>query len=618
MVVPYVTLPASPNALMAFAPNGSLYVVSGYGGPTAPVLRVAGTNSATPGAITDTGVRSDYSLAIGEALPNGEAKSLIVHQGLDLKLIDIATKAETVLGSGGMVAGTSGPDGCLYMTTGDTVYKLSNSGGGCTFASTSPSPSLSLALAAGSPSPVQGGSQTIVATLRNVLAPADIPVFFSVIGANAQPKLVRADANGLATLSYTATFVGQDRIQANATVAGSSLTSNRIELNWASGRHTTFLTLNPSPKGGTSGQPVTVVASLTDVSADPVVPVVGQIVGFTLGASTCNATTSPTGLASCELTPQAIGQSTLTAQFAAAGNFVGSNAAVGFNVMAAVNEQDQTPPVLNLPAAMTAEATSANGAAVNFTVTATDAVDPNPTVSCTPQSGATFPLGTTSVSCTASDASGNTSTPGSFDVTVRDTTAPTIANVPANIAVNATSAAGAVVTYASPSATDLVSGARPVSCTPASGSTFPVATTPVTCNASDSAGNIATAGFSVTVQTGSPSGGRTICTTLGHTGWPDVDVFQFEGKANEDVTVRIAANPSGSFSGSSATLMLLGFNLLKIDASAMPNNVTARLPKKGSYFVKVLEDFLKKNKFTGAYCVTLESSMGSSQTLRQW
>ena len=618
-VVPYVTLPASPNALMAFAPNGSLYVVSGYGSaPTVPVLRVAGTNSATPGAITDTGVRSDYSLAVGEVLSNGEAKSLIVHQGFDLKLIDIATKAETVLASGGMVAGTSGPDGCLYMTTGDTVYKLSNSGGGCTFAATSPSPSLSLALAAGSPNPVQGGAQSIVASLRNVPAPADTPVLFSVLGTNSLSKLVRADANGLATLNYTATLPGLDTIRATATVAGTMLTSNRIELNWAAGRHVTFLSLNRSPRGGPPNSPFNVVASLTDMFDANARSGANQTIGFALGSSTCTATTGPTGLASCELTPQAIGPSTLTAQFVAAGNFVGSNAAVGFNVMAAVNEQDQTPPALNLPNAMTVEATGANGAVVNFNVTATDAVDPNPTVSCTPQSGSTFALGTTQVSCTATDASGNTSEPGTFDVTVRDTTAPTIANVPANITVNATSAAGAVVTYASPSATDLVSGTRPVNCTPASGSTFPVATTPVTCTATDGAGNTATAGFSVAVQTASPPGGRTICTTLGHKGWPDIDVFQFEGKANENVTVRIAANPSGSFSGSSATLVLLGFNLLKIDASAMPNSVSAKLPKKGSYFVKVLEDFLKKNKFTGAYCVTLESSMGSSQTLRQW
>ena len=57
-------------------------------------------------------------------------------------------------------------------------------------------------------------------------------------------------------------------------------------------------------------------------------------------------------------------------------------------------------------------------------MTAVDIIDATPTIACTPPSGATFPLGTTTVSCTATDDSGNTSTT-TFTVTVRDTTAPT-------------------------------------------------------------------------------------------------------------------------------------------------------------------------------------------------
>jgi hypothetical protein len=48
---------------------------------------------------------------------------------------------------------------------------------------------------------------------------------------------------------------------------------------------------------------------------------------------------------------------------------------------------------------------------------ATDAVDSDPTVSCAPVSGATFPVGTTTVSCTAKDATGNT-TAGTLKVNV--------------------------------------------------------------------------------------------------------------------------------------------------------------------------------------------------------
>ena len=49
--------------------------------------------------------------------------------------------------------------------------------------------------------------------------------------------------------------------------------------------------------------------------------------------------------------------------------------------------------------------------------TATDDVDPAPTVGCTPPSGSAFDLGTTTVTCTATDATGNSSA-ATFDVTV--------------------------------------------------------------------------------------------------------------------------------------------------------------------------------------------------------
>jgi len=78
---------------------------------------------------------------------------------------------------------------------------------------------------------------------------------------------------------------------------------------------------------------------------------------------------------------------------------------------------DTTPLTLSLPADINVEATSAAGAVVEFTVTATDDTDPSPVVTCTPASGSTFPVGTTVVNCTATDASDNSSD-GSFSVTV--------------------------------------------------------------------------------------------------------------------------------------------------------------------------------------------------------
>jgi LPXTG-site transpeptidase (sortase) family protein len=78
---------------------------------------------------------------------------------------------------------------------------------------------------------------------------------------------------------------------------------------------------------------------------------------------------------------------------------------------------DTVAPLLTLPENIVASAETLTGARVDFTVTATDAVDASPVVFCAPASGSTFPLGSTTVDCTATDLSGNQSS-GSFTVAV--------------------------------------------------------------------------------------------------------------------------------------------------------------------------------------------------------
>ncbi len=78
---------------------------------------------------------------------------------------------------------------------------------------------------------------------------------------------------------------------------------------------------------------------------------------------------------------------------------------------------DGTPPILSLPSDITTLLTGSSGAIVTFTVSATDDLDPSPVVACSAQSGAIFPIGTTIVTCTATDASGNVAN-GAFRVSV--------------------------------------------------------------------------------------------------------------------------------------------------------------------------------------------------------
>ena len=165
---------------------------------------------------------------------------------------------------------------------------------------------------------------------------------------------------------------------------------------------------------------------------------------------------------------------------------------------ASVVNCDNSPPVLNLPGSIAVEATSPSGTAVSFTASASDANPVSPTMTCTPISGSTFPLGTTVVTCSATGASGITAH-GSFTVRVQDTRPPVI-SAPTAIILEATSPSGAPVTYTSPTATDVAGPVNPiVTCTPASGSTFPVGTTVVKCSATDGAGNATSTTFDVTI-----------------------------------------------------------------------------------------------------------------------
>jgi hypothetical protein len=167
-------------------------------------------------------------------------------------------------------------------------------------------------------------------------------------------------------------------------------------------------------------------------------------------------------------------------------------------VNSAPTPTDTTKPVLNLPNNITEEATGSDGATVTYSADATDNVDGTIAANCLPVSGSTFPLGPTTVNCSATDAAGNTAN-GSFNVTVRDTTAPVIAEHDP-VTEEATSANGAVVNYTLPTANDAVYGPVDVECTPPSGEQFPLGTTEVTCTATDAAGNTANGSFDVTVR----------------------------------------------------------------------------------------------------------------------
>ena len=114
-----------------------------------------------------------------------------------------------------------------------------------------------------------------------------------------------------------------------------------------------------------------------------------------------------------------------------------------------------------------------------------------------PASGSLFPVGTSTVTFTATDGTNMASC--SFDVTVIDAESPVI-TCPTNIAVsNDTGVCGATVNFADATATDNCTATVSQTAGLASGSVFPVGTSMVTFSATDGVNAPVTCTFSVTV-----------------------------------------------------------------------------------------------------------------------
>ena len=79
---------------------------------------------------------------------------------------------------------------------------------------------------------------------------------------------------------------------------------------------------------------------------------------------------------------------------------------------------DLTPPAITVPSNIVTTATTAQGNVINFAVSGSDSVDGTVSVLCDPPSGSVFPIGTTTVVCSAKDSSLNASQ-ATFTITVQ-------------------------------------------------------------------------------------------------------------------------------------------------------------------------------------------------------
>ena len=349
------------------------------------------------------------------------------------------------------------------------------------------------------------GTTTVTCNATDAHGNAAIATTFKVIVKDSTPPVIAPHGDITAEATSAAGAVVTYTAPATSDIVDGAGTATCTSTPASGGTFplgSTTVTCNATDAHGNAATAATFKVIVKDTTP-PVIAAHADVVVEATSAAGAVASYSPSttsdlvdgaGVANCSSAPPSggtfpIGSTTVTCSATdAAGNPATSTT---FKVTV----QDTTAPVIAAHADVTAEATGPGGAAVTYTSPPTsDAVDGAGVATCAPASGSIFLLGSTPVTCNKTDAHGNAATPTTFRVIVRDTTAPVIA-AHADVVVEATSGAGAVATYTPPLSSDAVDGSKPAVCTssPASGGTFPLGSTTVTCNATDAAGNVAAA-----------------------------------------------------------------------------------------------------------------------------
>jgi hypothetical protein len=315
-----------------------------------------------------------------------------------------------------------------------------------------------------------GGFATVVGSVvddhGNPLANRAI-TFRIISGPNnrAAPVTILSKANGQATFSYLGASVGQDQIQASVVKSsGQTVASEFATVNWK---------VTPHP-------PVAVCRDLSLV-ADDACAASGSING---GSS------DPDGdLVSCGASPApsyGLGATPVTLTCTDRRGLTGTCASV-------VSVRDITAPVIACPATQTAECVAG---AANVDVPAPRTSDNcGRTTLSGPAGTASYPLGTTPLTFSAADGSGNTASCRT-SVVVADTLPPNIA-CSAPITAECTANSSASVDVPNATASDQCGGATVTG--PVGTASFPLGTTPLDFGARDGVGHTAGCSTNVTI-----------------------------------------------------------------------------------------------------------------------
>lgn len=335
----------------------------------------------------------------------------------------------------------------------------------------------------------------------NTFSADPIPVALKVVTPpdNIPPTVTApADITKEATGASTAVALGAATVTDNV---DSELTATPAPAGpYAVGVHTiTWTATDAAGNTGTNTQKVTITDTTPPVVAPPAnktVTATGTNTPVSLGTATATdlvdgsvtVTPSTTG-------PFPLGATTITWSATDAHGNTGTATQIVTVTEAPI---DDTAPVVTPPADITKEATGPQTAVNLGTATAIDNVDG--ALTPIPLDSGPYPIGTTPVTWEAVDSSNNKGT-AIQNVTITDTTGPTI-SVPANITIQLQKGeTEATVDYGNATATDLVDGS--VATSVLSGGdigTFPIGINTIIWTATDSRGNVSTAPQLITIR----------------------------------------------------------------------------------------------------------------------